>query len=141
MPPRFFKFTYIRGASGSKRDRKSWVTVQGAVATFWEPKGWVMDAVRQKVDACYAAAFARWGRHQYGVTEVDGEEVEEIEAHEAPGFYLLCISENDILVERWRLSHAGAVKLPVIPAVKGGFGRVIDFLAEAVDLLRGLVWF
>jgi len=141
VPPRFFKFTYIRGASGSTKSKRRFVTVQGAVATFWEPRGWVEDEVRQKVDARYAAAFALWSRHAYGVVEIDGHETEEIEAHEAPGFYILCISENDVLVERWRLSHAGAVEMPVVPAVKGGFGRVIDFLAEAVDLFRGLVGF
>lgn len=77
----------------------------------------------------------------YGVTEIDGYEVEEIESHEAPGFYYLVISLNDKPVERWKLTRAGATKVPLNPKVKGGYGRIRNFLSSAVNLLRGLVGF
>jgi len=69
---------------------------------------------------------------------VDGEETEEIDSGEAPGFYYLIISENDEPVERWRIyRERPPVEYPINPAVEGGFGRILGFLAGAFEIVRG----
>lgn len=129
------------GASGSRQDRRDHLTVQGMVATFYEPKSWIKDEVRDKVEAHYQAAFHNFSNHLYGIVEIDGEETEEIYSYEAPGFYYIIIAVNDIPTARYKATRKGAIEMALQPKVKGGYGRILKFLSSVISLARGLVGF
>jgi hypothetical protein len=111
------------------------------VATFYEPAGWVKDAVRDKVEEDYKSAFLDFSSRLYGIVEIDAEEIEEIAASEAPGFYYLITSLNDVAKARYKLTKQGLREFPLLPKIEGGYGRILNFLRSAAGLLRGIIGF